>query len=298
MLATAQHGVVARSQLRALGHSDKNIDYRLAAGRLIRMYPGVFAVGHARLAREGRWMAAVLACGERAVLSHGDAASHWSVLPARGTLIHVTTPRRSGRVSDPRRVRLHRVGTLTADETTRHDAIPVTTPARTLLDLASTVRSRTLEEAIAQTDRLGLFDLVAVRRVLAAHPRQPGAPALRGVLDRIAGTGAAETRSALEVAMLQLCDDFGLPAPATNVVLAGFIVDFHWPGTDLVVETDGYTYHSMPSAFEADRERDQVLTLAGYRTARFTYNQVRRHRRQTARRLHALLDASGSTRPR
>lgn len=160
------------------------------------------------------------------------------------------------------------------------------------------LRPRTVEDLLAQADRLDLFDLVAMRRVLAAHPRQHGAPALRRVLDRVAGIGAAQIRSALEIAMLQLWDDFDLRTPLTNVPLAGFIVDFHWPGTDLVVETDGYAYHSMPSAFEADRERDQILTLAGYRVARFTYDQVRRRRRQTARRLRALLKESGSIQPR
>jgi hypothetical protein len=297
VLATEQHGVVARRQLRVIGLSDKNIDYRVGGGRLIRISSGVFAVGHGSLTREGRWMAAVLGCGERAVLSHHDAAAHWGLMPTRGTVIHVTTPQRSGRVPDRRRIRLHRAGTLTADETTLRDALPVTTPARTLLDISSILRPRALEEAIAQTDRLGLFDLVAVSRVLGAHPRQHGAPRLRRVLEVIAGAGAAATRSPLEVALLQLCDDFDLPTPATNVAIAGFIVDFHWAGTDLIVETDGYTYHSMPSAFEADRERDQVLALAGYRVVRMTYNQVTRRRRQTARRLRDLLARSRSNEP-
>jgi hypothetical protein len=297
VLATDQHGVVTRRQLRDIGLSNKNIDYRIAAGRLIRLSAGVFAVGHSCLTREGRWMAAVLGCGERAVLSHHDAAAHWGLTPTRGILIHVTTPQRSGRVSDPRRVRLHRVGTLTADEATRHHVVPVTTPARTLLDIASILRPRALEDAIAQSDRLGLFDLVAVSRVLGAHPRQHGAPRLRRVLEAIAGAGAAETRSPLEVALLQLCDDLDLPTPMTNVVLAGFIVDFHWVGTNLIVETDGYAYHSMPLAFEADRERDQLLTLAGYRVVRLTYNQVTRRRSQTARRLRDLLAASRSNAP-
>ncbi|MET0603800.1 MAG: DUF559 domain-containing protein [Baekduia sp.] len=297
-LATVQHGVVARGQLRDLGLSNKNVDYRIAAGRLFRISSGVFAVGHTCLTREGRWMAAVLACGKRAVLSHHDAAAHWGLTPTRGTLIHVTTPQRSGRVPDPRRVKLHRVGTLTADETTLRDALPVTTPARTLLDIASILRPRALEDAIAQADRLGLFDLVAISRVLGAHPRQHGVPRLRQVLEVIAGAGAAETRSPLEVALLQLCDDFNLPTPTTNVAIAGFIVDFHWVETDLIVETDGYAYHSMPSVFEADRERDQVLALAGYRVVRLTYNQVTRRRRQTARRLGDLLAASRSNEPR
>jgi very-short-patch-repair endonuclease len=237
-------------------------------------------------------MGAVLTCGPRAVLSHADAAAHWELVPARGVLIDVTTPARSGRQPDCRRIRLHRTGTLASDEVTVHDVIPVTTPARTLLDLASVLRPRALEDAIAQADRLERFDLVAVRRVLDAHPRQRGAPALRALLDRLAGADVAETRSALEVALLQLCDDNGLPAPLTNVPIAGFIVDFHWPGTNLIVETDGYAYHSMPSSFEADRERDQLLTLAGYRVARFTYNQLTRQRVKSARRLRDLLAGS------
>jgi REase_MTES_1575 len=298
VVATEQHGVVIRRQLREIGLSDKNIDYRIAAGRLIRISSGVFAVGHCSLTREGRWMAAVLGCGERAVLSHHDASAHWGLTATRGSLVHVTTPQRSGRVSDRRRVTLHRVGTLTADETTLHHALPVTTPARTLLDIASILRPRALEDAIAQADRLGLFDLVAVSRVLGAHPRQHGAPRLRRVLEVIVGVGAAETRSPLEVALLQLCDDYDLPTPVTNVALAGFIVDFHWVETDLIVETDGYTYHSMPSAYEADRERDQLLALAGYRVVRLTYNQLTRRRSQTARRLRELLATSRSNEPR
>lgn len=94
--------------------------------------------------------------------------------------------------------------------------------------------------------------------------------------------------------MAQLCDDHDLPAPLINVVLAGFTVDFFWPGADLVVETDGFTYHSMPTVFESDRNRDQVLMLAGYRVVRFTYNQLTRQRRRSATRLRELLNGSGS----
>jgi hypothetical protein len=293
-LATRQHGPVTRGQLQALGLTPQHIAHRIAIGRLIRIHRSVYAVGHPSLTREGRWMAAVLACGERAVLSHGDAAALWDLTPARGVVIHVMTPSRSGRAPDRRRVRLHRVGTLTDDERTVLAQIPVTTPARTLLDLAPSLRPRTLEEVIERMDRLALFDLVAVRRVLDTHPRQPGAPKLRMVLERLASAPAADTRSPLEVALLQLCDDYNLPTPLTNTLVAGHLVDFHWPGTDLIVETDGFAFHRTRHAFDADRERDQALALEGYRVIRFTYNQVTRRRRDTARRLRTLLRRSGS----
>jgi hypothetical protein len=297
-LATDQHGVVERRQLHALGLTDDMIDHRVAVGRLLRVHRGVFSVGHSRLSREGRWSAAVLACGRRAVLSHGDAAALWGMGATRGALIHVMTPSRSGRDPDRSRIRLHRVGTLRPHEVSVVDAIPITTAARTLLDIAPTLRERALEDAIAQADRLGLFDLIGVHQVLADHPRQHGTRALRLLLSRLAGGETTDTRSRLEVAMLQLCDDYGLPAPVANVRIAGLLVDFYWPGTDLIAETDGFTYHGMPRAFENDRDRDQILMLAGYRVVRFTYTQVTRQRKRTAERLHRLLAASGSVGPR
>lgn len=293
-LAGRQHGPVAHRQLRDLGLTNRMIGHRIAVGRLIPYYPEVYLVGHRALARQGRWMGAVLACGRRAVLSQGDAAAHWGFWPARGVLIHVTTPSRSGRDPAPACIRLHRVGTLRAWEATVHEAIPVTTPARTLLDLAPVLRPRELEDAIAQMVRLDLFDLVAVRRCLAAHPRQHGAPALRRLLDRLAGGDPADLRSRTEIALAQLCDDYDLPEPAINVRVEGFTVDFHWPGTTLVVEGDGYTYHNMPTVFESDRDRDQRLILAGYTVARFTYNQLTREPEECARRLRGLLTRCGS----
>jgi predicted transcriptional regulator of viral defense system len=167
-LATEQHGVVARRQLAALGLTPQHIAYRIDIGRLIRIYRGVYAVGHPRLTREGRWMGAVLTCGPRAVVSHADAAAHWELMPARGVLIDVTTPVRSGRQPDRRRIRLHRTGTLTSDEVTVHDAIPVTTAARTLLDLASILRPRELEGAIAQADRLAVS--ISSRSIVCSTP--------------------------------------------------------------------------------------------------------------------------------
>ncbi|HEV7492662.1 MAG TPA: DUF559 domain-containing protein [Baekduia sp.] len=161
--------------------------------------------------------------------------------------------------------------------------------ARTLLDLSPELRPRAMEDAIAQANRLDLFDLLAVRRCLDEHPRQHGAPALRRLLDALQGVGAADVRSILEVLVLQLCDDHVLPQPVANARVEGFLVDFFWPAKRLMVEADSYTYHSMPGAFERDRERDQQLTLAGYTVVRFTYTQVAQTPALVRRRLRRLL---------
>jgi hypothetical protein len=292
-IAARNYGVITYRELRSTGLGRQAIAYRVARGRLIELYPCVYAVGHARLTIEGKWLAATRAGGTGAVLSHGDAAALWALVPVAGTRIHVMTRHRSGRVP-PAPVRLHRVGTLRGDEVTRHRGIGVTTVERTLLDLAPTVGARKLEDVIAQADRLGRFDLAGLRRVIDAHRRQPGRRKVMTLLDRLAGVGAADVRSAAERALLELCDGYGLPSPWVNPRVEGVLVDFHWPGTDLIVETDGFTYHSMPSAFEADRERDQLLLLAGYRVARFTYNQLTRERERSATRLRALLASCGS----
>jgi hypothetical protein len=292
-LADRRYGVVHYHQLRDAGLNRQTIVYRVKRGRLIELYPGVYALGHAQLRIEGKWLAAVYACGDRAALSLGDGAALWELAPVSGSRIDVSTPQRSGR--EPNHpVRLHRVGTLRDDEITVHRGIPVTTVARTIVDLAASERSRRLEDLIAQAVRLDRFDLHEVRAVLAAHPRQPGRRGLIQLLDRLADVGPADLRSHAEVAMAQLCDDYGLPAPAINVAIAGFTVDFLWPCANLIAETDGFTYHSMPTVFESDRNRDQVLMLAGYRVVRFTYNQLTRQRRRSAKRLGELLNGSGS----
>lgn len=287
--ATNNYGVASREELRAVGFDDRAIEHRLAVGRLQRLHRGVYAVGHAHLGREGRWRAAVLACGEGAVLSHWDAAALYDLAASRGARIHVTRPSNAGRSPDAARIALHRVGTFQPWEGRLIDGIPATTVARTLLDLAPKLRPRALEDLIARADRLQVFDLRAVHRSLQAHPRQPGAPRLRSVVDALSRTPAADLRSPLEVRLLQLCDDYNLPTPRANTTIAGLLVDFHWPGTNLIVETDGYAYHSTPSSFERDRERDQRLTLAGYTVVRFTYNQVTGTPEAVAARLRRLL---------
>lgn len=288
-LARAQHGPVAHRQLRALGLSHEQIAYRLRVGRLIRRHPDVYLVGHEVLTREGRWMAAVLACGDGALLSHVDAGAHLGLVPARGARIHVIRPSTAGRAPDPRRIHLHRFGTLRPWEGTVVDGIPVTTTGRTLLDLARHLHPAALEEVVEQAIRRHRFDLREVTRCLLEHPRQPGAPRLRRLLDELAERDAAHVRSALERDFLALCRDHDLPRPAVNARVEGLEVDVLWSRRRLIVELDGYAYHAGRAAFEHDRERDQRLALAGYTVVRITYRQLREKPETIVHRLRRLL---------
>jgi very-short-patch-repair endonuclease len=271
-LATHQHGVVSRAQLRTAGLHDRAIDRRIASGRLHPVYRGVFAVGHTDLTVKGRWMAAVLASGDDAVLSHTSAAAAWDLRPTGTGSVHVTVPGTPGR---RRRagIRLHRSAMLAAEEATVHDGIPITDPARTLIDLATLLRGRPLEQALDRSEQLGLVDFADLERRMARHPTRPGTPSLRALLSSYT-VGAFVTRSEMEERFLDLCDDHALPRPEVNTLIEGKEVDFVWRGARLIVEVDGYAYHRSPSAFEEDRERDVVLAVAGWQVLRFTWAQV------------------------
>jgi very-short-patch-repair endonuclease len=174
---------------------------------------------------------------------------------------------------------------------TRLDGLPITTPARTLLDLAAGgLRGRRLESALDRAERQLRVDWAGVRNVVERHAGRPGAPALRDTLARYM-PGTVDTFSVLEEIVLELCDDSGLPRPQVNRVIEGKRRDFSWPGTRLVVEADSYAWHRSPSAFNEDRERDVRLTLAGYVTLRFTYEQCTERRKYVRDSiLRALLD--------
>jgi very-short-patch-repair endonuclease len=268
-LAANQHGVLTRAQLRLCGLHELSIDRRIAAGRLHPLHRGVYAVGHTVLTVEGRWMAAVLAAGRDAVLSRSSAAAAWDLRAIGGGPVHVTVPNHGGR---RRRagIRLHRTITLTPNETTTHRGIPITTAARTIVDLAATLDQRTLERLLERADLLRLIDFAD----LGIEPGRRGAPTLRAVLSRYAAP--AITRSELEERFLRICADHGLPRPATNTRIEGMEVDFAWRDARLIVEVDGYSYHRSPTAFEDDRERDVRLALAGWQVLRFTWAQVTR----------------------
>lgn len=284
--AAAQHGVVTRAQLRSAGLSDSQVSYRVRTKRLHRIHRGVYAVGHRRLALEGRRMAALLACGQNAVMSHRTAGDAWDIRRSASGRIDVTVPARARRLPPPP-VTLHRSDLRHGAETTTCGGIPVTTPARTLLDLAAVLPRSSLERAMERAETLRLFDLTSVQAVLLAHPRRAGSRALAAILE--SWSPAALTRSELEERFLVLCARAAIPRPLVNVRVGPYEVDFLWRRERVVVETDGHAHHGTRAAFERDRARDAALQAAGYRVIRFTYRQVTREPGVVARVLRSVL---------
>lgn len=272
-LAQAQHGVVARRQLLAAGMGTEAIALRLRHGRLHRLHAGVYAVGHSTLTPEGRWMAGLLAAGPQAVLSHVSAAGLWGLLQDGGELIDVTAPRSARSRGLLRR----HVSALPGDEVTEHRGLPVTTPSRTLLDIALIVSRAALERAIREVEFLRLpigppFDVM-----LRRHAGRRGIVRFRECLQR-AGWGEGFTRSRLEDRFLLLANRAGLPPPATNASIRvggkTLEIDCVWRDVRLAVELDGHAAHGTRAAFEADRERDRTLQAAGWRVIRVTWRQL------------------------
>lgn len=269
-LAREQHGVIARRQLRELGASVRAIEHRLARGRLYRVHRGVYAVGRAELTRQGEWMAAVLACGASAVLSHHSAAAAMGVRRDRHGRIDVSVvaprcPRVPG-------IRVHRRRSLPSVDLGTFHGIPITSPIRTLLDLAPELSARELEAAVNEADKLDLVDVEALRGNLDARSGHRGVARLRDLLDR---HSFRLTDSELERCFLRILRRAGLPLPLTRQRVNGYEVDLFWPELGLVVETDGLRYHRTPAQQAADRRRDQAHAAAGLASLRFTHRQVR-----------------------
>lgn len=248
-LAANQHSVVSLKQLVALGLTSDSVRYRVRTGRFHPVHRGVYSVGHPKLTPEGGWMAAVLACGPNAVLSHRPAAALWRLLSPQPGVVDVTVPRRGGR-KRRRGIRLHRSTTLTQQQSTRRANIPVTTPARTLLDLRRCVSPGILGRARRQAEVLGY--------------RLEEAPDIEPDL----------TRSELERKFLRLCERSSLPSPEVNARVGDHVVDFLWRRAGLIVETDGYRYHRGRASFEHDRSRDAAFSAAGFEVLRFSWRQV------------------------
>jgi very-short-patch-repair endonuclease len=285
-LAAKQYGVVSRCQLVAAGLGPRAITHRVRAGRLHRVHRGVYAVGHPRLSRDGVRMAATLAFAATALLCLHDAGAHWQLRASSASWVHVTIPSRAGRKPRPG-IHIHRPLSLPDADRATHRGIPVTSVPRTLIDLAEVLPSAALARTIEQADALRLLDLVALREALARQPRRRGAALVASAVDGYRDD--VITRSELEARLLVLCTQHRLPAPAVNVRVHGYEVDFLWPANRVIAETDGRRHHATHAAFERDRARDAQLTVVGYRVVRFTYRQVTRESAAVARTLQALL---------
>ena len=203
--------------------------------------------------------------------SHHSAAWIWALKPPGTADFHVTVPGRTRHGQD--RVQLHSVRALHARDSTLRDGIPVTTVARTLLDLAEVLRPRQLERVVEEAERLRLFDLREVEDLCARSHGRRGIRALKAALADAIEPPA--TRSELERRFLDLCRDAGLPTPSVNAAVLGYEVDALWPDARLVVELDGYGFHHGRAAFERDRARDAALQVAGYRVLRITDRHLR-----------------------
>jgi very-short-patch-repair endonuclease len=261
-VAAAQHGAITAAQLTAAGLGRWAIERRLADGRLTRFYRGVYLVGPVEtpLARAS---AALLAAGPTAVLSHRTAAELWELLPPASGPVHVTVTAAGPRSRE--NLIVHTTTTLPQSEVRRRYHLPLTSPERTLIDLAATADTRTLERAV---EHARPFDHRRLQQTIERHRGNPGTAALQAVL------GAPFTRSEAERQLLQLVRAAGLPAPRTNVRLGRFEVDAVWDVQRLVVKVDGYAFHGGRAAFERDRARDAALQALRYRVMRVTWRQL------------------------
>lgn len=281
-MAARQHGVVAAAQLHEVGIDKSRVTRMVRAGRLHRLHRGVYAVGHVAASVEQKWMAAVLACGEGAVLSHGSAAALWGLLRPMEGPVDVTVPTRNGR-GRRRGIRIHRCASLTAADdgafssryvrgtrpapsVTRRNGIPVTSVPRTLADLRGAVAPRLHRRAVRQAEIAGF----------ALGPQIQG--------DR--------TRSDVERDFLRLCRRYGLPVPEVNMRIGRWTVDFVWRDRRLAVETDSFHYHRGSVAFEDDHQRDLDLRARGFDVRHFTERQLYERPAQVAEDLREALGAA------
>jgi predicted transcriptional regulator of viral defense system len=285
VLATRQHGVVARRQALGLGFSARQIEARLASGWLLPLRRDVYAVGHLRISRRGQWMAAVLACGPDAVLSHESAACFWGL---QGDRPAIDVNADCGRQGQLRRegVRLHRCK-LRREECAVENRIPVTSVARTVFDLAEVVGYERLKGAAEEADRLKLLRLSELERVVEQGRGRRALKPIRRLLHEL--RAPPRTRSSLEDRFHDFCESHRLPPPATNVHVLGHEVDALWPGAKLVVELDSWEFHAHRAAFQRDRAYDSERLVAGYRTVRVTHDRLDREAGKLLAELRALL---------
>jgi Transcriptional regulator, AbiEi antitoxin len=271
-LAEQQHGVVSIRQLeRKLGYSRKAVQRDVASGRLHPLHRGVYAVGHQLVTAHGRCLAAALACGPKALLSHSSAAWLWGISRYGPAPLHVTSP-------VPRKprppIRLHHSRILTEADRAIEENVPITALPRTLLDCAAESRLSRLQRMLERSEELKLFDLAPVEELLGRSRGHAGWGRLRRAIALYAPVPF--TRSGFERLFFEAVLAAGLPRPATNFVEAGFELDVYWPEQRFAVELDTYATHGTNAAFERDHVRDEDLLLAGIELIRVT--DVRFHR--------------------
>lgn len=286
-VAGSQDGAISRLQLVELGLGRGAIEHRLATGSLHRRHRGVYLVGHQAAGRLTEEFAAVLACGQGANLSRHVAGARWGFRPQTSPPLDVTVPG-----GDPRRhpgIRIHHVSCALPQADVRiREGLPITAPARTLLDLAEVLSARDLRWAVEEARVLKLVSTRDLRSVIERHPGRRGVARLRAVLDA-ADRGPSLTRSEAERRLVDLVAAARLPAPALNVRIGGHEVDALWRAERLIVEVDGYAFHAGREAFERDRRRDAELQSAGYVVTRVTWRQITEEHAAVAALLSRLL---------
>ena len=264
-VASRQSGVVSRAQLESCGISGSAISRWARCRRLVRLYPGVYAVGHRTLSVRGRLLGALFHAGPGAVLSHTTAAWCWGFVEHEPRVIHLSAP--IGREPTPG-VRIHRPRAL---ERQVHNGFAVTPVPRTLLDLAAIVSRADLRRAVAEADRRRLLDPAAAHE--QCRRGRPGSRALRSALETHLPQ-LAKTLSVLEERFLALCELHEIALPEVNSFVAGLKVDALWRLPRLIAELDGHDAHAYPAAVERDRSRELALRAAGYEVRRYTWQQV------------------------
>jgi very-short-patch-repair endonuclease len=290
-LAVEQNGVVTLEQLEAFGLSRRAIHDRERSGRLHRIHQRVYSLTPRVMTERGTFMAAVLACGPDAVLSHRSAAYLWGLVDQWEGPIDVTAPNRRGRSPDG--VAAHRDGSLQPiDKTTRH-GVPCTSVPRTVLDFAAIAPEWEVRKVVAEGEVLGILDQSKLRAPLKRSRRRRGVARLRLILDTI-HPQTKRSRSELERLFLQMCAKRDVPEPEVNVWLAApngerYQADFLWRGSGLIVEADSRRFHDTDSAFVSDRKRRQQLELAGWRVSSCTWEEVETEPRRLAETVRALV---------
>ena len=287
-LASCQHGLITLEQLRRCGFDASAIARRVRAGRLHRVHVGVYAVGHQALTPASRRLAAVLSCGPGALLSHVSAAAASALRIADGRDVHVSVPRER-RCSPRDGVRIHRVRRLPDDDRVVRDGIPMTSVARTLVDLGDVLPARRVRSAFVHAEQLRVLDMRALDAVLVDARGRRGASVMREVL-RGYDPRWQQTASELELAMLDVIAAHGLPRPEVNAWIEDrHLADFLWREQRLIVETDGAQTHATPAGMRRDAGRDLDLARRGYRTLRCSSSDVRDRPAVIVRRIRAAL---------